>query len=229
MQGFFGNSISERLSTTPEGFLICQQARLCRSGWQRYRANELRLPDGGFELVQVFRPVEEVLSPSFLASLEGKCVTDGHPERDWVSSSNSKFYCAGHVQHVRKGPTLANGDVAIVGDLIVTDESLIRKIEQGRREISVGYSYELSRNADDKTIYMMSDLVANHIAVVEKGRAGPEIKIMDHAPEQGRPCHCPRELSRLVACDDDAEVKAINFEAAAKRFLGRNIMEMRNR
>jgi uncharacterized protein len=222
MQSYFGNVISERLSSTPEGFLVAQQARLCRSGWQQYYPSELKLE--GSELVEVFRPPEEVTAPAFLASLEGKCVVDEHPRQDWVSSSNARFYCVGHAQNIRQGPALANGDVTIVGDLVITDENLIRKIEQGKRELSVGYTYRLTDNGDGT--HSMSDLVANHVACVVRGRAGSEIKIMDHALEHGRPCHCSRELARVA---DRDEVKEINFEAAAKRFLGRNIMEVAQR
>jgi hypothetical protein len=222
VQAYFGDAISERLSSTPEGFLIAQGAKVARSGWQTYRANELGL--SGSDLVQVYRPREEVLANSFLASLEGKCVVDGHPRNDWVSSSNARWYCCGHVQNIRKGPDLENGDATIVGDLIVTDESLINKIESGKRELSVGYNYRLESRADGQ--YAMRDLVANHLACVEKARAGSEIRILDHALEQGRPCHCSRELARIA---DRDEVREINFEAAARRFLGRNIMEVRNR
>jgi hypothetical protein len=223
MQAYFGNAISERLSSTPEGFLIAQGARLCRSGWQRYLPSELQLP--GSEIVEVYRPREEVLADSFLASLEGKCVLDEHPRNDWVSSANARFYCAGHCQNIRKGPALENGDVTVIGDVIVTDEALIHKIENGKRALSVGYTYRLTPSSDGT--YAMRDLVANHVSVVESGRAGSEIKIMDHALEAPAvTCCCPRELARIA---DRDEVKEINFAASARRFLGRNIMEARNR
>ncbi len=47
------------------------------------------------------------------------------------------------------------------------DESLINKIANGKRELSVGYTYELKPNGDGS--YTMHDLVANHIAVCESG------------------------------------------------------------
>jgi uncharacterized protein len=222
VQAYFGDQISTRLSTTPEGFLVAQGARLCRSGWQQYYPSELHLP--GSELIDVYRPPEEVLAPAFLASLEGKCTVDEHPRQDWINSQNSRFYCCGHAQNIRQGPALSNGDVTVIGDLVVMDESLIRKIEQGKRELSVGYTYEIKPNGDGT--YSMSDLVANHVAVVPTGRAGREIRILDHALDKGRPCHCPRELARVA---DRDEVREVNFASAAKRFLGRNIMEVRNR
>jgi len=215
-QAFLGNVISERLSTTPEGFLVAQGARLCRSGFQKYYARELG--NAGSELVNVYRPPEEVLAPSFLASLEGKCLTDSHPDR-FVDTSNSRWHCCGHVQNVRQGPPLPNGDITIIGDLVVFDESLIQKIANGKRELSVGYAYQIA--TDDDGNFEMRNLVANHIACVESGRAGPEIRILDHDLKEnsGRACSCPRELERLAPAD---EVKAINFAASTRRFLGRN-------
>jgi hypothetical protein len=219
MQSYFGNQISTRLSTTPEGFLIAQGAVLCRSGFQTYRGVELNLSDFNGQ-VEVYRPPEEVLAPAFLASLEGKCVTDSHPTQ-FVDSSNARWVCSGHCQHVRQGPALANGDVTVIGDLVVTDENLIRKIANGQRELSVGYEYKLRENEDGD--FEMRDLVANHIACVETGRAG-SARILDHDLQAaGRACSCPRELARIADRDDVAE---INFVAAARRFLGKNIMEV---
>jgi hypothetical protein len=227
VRAYFGDKISERLSSTPEGFLVAQGAPLCRSGWQMYHPSELKIP--GSEAINVYRPPSEVTAPSFLASLEGKCIVDDHPRNDWVSSKNARWYCAGHVQNVRKGPALANGDITIIGDLVVTDESLIRKIEDGKRGLSVGYDYHLTAN--DNGTLEMRDMVANHIACVERGRAGSDFRILDHAMEAPAvTCTCPRELARVASLDEDAKVDAeigeINFAAETRRFLGKNIMEV---
>ena len=218
MQGYFGNQISTRLSQTPEGFLIAQGAVLCRSGWQSYRGVELNLSDFNGQ-VDVYRSPEEVLAPAFLASLEGKCVCDSHPTQ-FVDTSNARWVCCGHCQMIRRGPDLPNGDVTVIGDLVVTDENLIRKIANGQRELSVGYSYQL--RTDEVGEYEMRDMVANHVAVCDQGRAG-SARILDHALAAGRPCHCQRELARIA---DRDEVREINFAASARRFLGRNIMEV---
>jgi uncharacterized protein len=223
MQAYFGDAISARLSRTPEGFLVAQQARLCRSGWQTYHPSELKL--GGSEMIEVYRPRSEVLADSFLASLEGKCVVDEHPRNDWVNSQNARWFCCGHCSNIRKGPDLENGDATVIGDLVITDESLINKIASGKRELSVGYEYRMLPRDDGS--YEMRDLVANHIALVEHARAGEQIRILDHALEAPEvTCSCPRELARLVPPD---EVREIDFGAATRRFLGRNIMEVRNR
>ena len=190
MRAYFGDKISERLSSTPEGFLVAQGAPLCRSGWQMYHPSELKIP--GSEAINVYRPPSEVTAPSFLASLEGKCIVDDHPRNDWVSSKNARWYCAGHVQNVRKGPALANGDITIIGDLVVTDESLIRKIEDGKRGLSVGYDYHLTAN--DNGTLEMRDMVANHIACVERGRAGSDFRIF-HVQKSADTLNVERRIS----------------------------------
>ena len=40
---FLGSRISDHISETPEGFLICHSARLCRSGHQVYSGREIGL------------------------------------------------------------------------------------------------------------------------------------------------------------------------------------------
>jgi len=219
--GYYGEAISPRLATTPEGFLIAQGARLCRSGWQRYRRSELQA-GAGPEVIWVFRPPEEVRASTFIGSLEGKCVIDDH--RDWISAENARWFCAGHVQNIREGDPV-DGDVCIIGDLFVTDESLIRKIEQGKRELSVGYTYDLVTRDDG--VFEMRNLVANHIAVVDTGRAGHEVRILDHALQEGHAFRCPREIARLTARDERFVIKEVNFATAARRFLGKNPMEVK--
>lgn len=223
LQAFYGNSISTRLSSTPEGFLVAQGARVARSGWQMYRPSELKLP--GCDLVEVFRPPSEVCADTFIASLNGKCICDGHPGQDWVSAENARFYCAGHLQNPREGTPLANGDRVVVGDLVVTEENLIRKIENGTRELSVGYQYELVPRGDGT--YEQRDLVANHIAVVPTGRGGQQIRILDHALRApARTACCPQELARIAGRDEDIAIAEINFAAAARRFLGQNVLNV---
>lgn len=177
---------------------------------------------GGAEIIEVIRPVEEVTAATFLGSLEGKCLTDGHG--NWISSANAKWYCCGHVQNVRESEPVG-GDVCIVGDLFVIDENAIRKIANGKRQLNCGYNYTLERRADGT--YTMQNLVANHVALVDSARAGSDFRILDHALQQGRLCKCPREVARVTDRAEAVVLKEANFGAAARRYLGRNIMEVR--
>lgn len=67
------------MTKTPEGFLICHDVPIARTGTQEYMPRELSLT--GDTMVTVFRDEGEVFKPATLASFEGKPVTDNHPRQ----------------------------------------------------------------------------------------------------------------------------------------------------
>ena len=165
---YLANSISEHLYRTPEGYLICKDVPIGRTGKIQYLASELGLE--GNDIITVYRSKEENASPQTIASFEGKPITEGHPDVD-VDGTNYNYYQKGHVQNVR-----AN-DNFLIADLFITDESLINEILNGnKREVSCGYDtiYKQSGN----TLFQ-THIRGNHVAVVEEGRAGGLVKIRD--------------------------------------------------
>ena len=76
---YYGSHISEHLVKTPEGYLICYDVPINRTGTQMYTAGELGLEGEPERPVTVYRLEEDVFSPAALASLEGKDITRGHP------------------------------------------------------------------------------------------------------------------------------------------------------
>lgn len=79
MIAYYGSKISEHMTKTPEGFLICHDVPIARIGQQEYFAGELGLDGDPDRLVQVQRRPEDVFDPAAVASFEGKDVTQNHP------------------------------------------------------------------------------------------------------------------------------------------------------
>lgn len=174
MQAFYADSISEHLSKTPEGFLIARSCPVARTGHQTYTREETKLPGAG--LVQVNRTPEEVFSPATIASFEGKPIVSPHPPT-FITAENIAGYQKGHVQHVRKGPTLPDGEHSLIADLVITDATLISRIESNAiRELSAGYDYRLEPDGEG---LKMVQIRGNHVAVVPSGRAGNHVRILD--------------------------------------------------
>lgn len=196
-RGYFSAPLSENISETPEGFLICKDTVLGRTGFQTYQIRELpkeaadRLgidvsnPSANIEL---YRSADEVFAPDALASLNGKPVTDGHPNSDdgFVNPDNFNEFARGHVQNPRRGDEpLDDGEWPIIGDVLITAEPLLSKVKNRlARELSLGYDYALERAGDRVE---QRDFQYNHLAVVPKGRAGPEARIQDSAPTESPP------------------------------------------
>lgn len=172
MLAYFGERISPHMTDTPEGFLICHDVPIGRTGGMDYLARELQLDGDPERLVRVTRDEGEVFSPAALASFEGKPVTDGHPP-ETVRPENAAAYHKGHIQNVRREGAY------MVADLHITDPVLISEVRNGvKREVSCGYScvYEPAGSG-----YRQKQIRGNHVAVVPRGRAGREVAIRDGA------------------------------------------------
>ena len=171
---YYGSQISPHLVDTPEGFLICKDVPIARTGPQDYLARELMLDGDPDRVITVQRYPEDVFEDATLASLEGKPVTDGHPPEN-VGPENYAAYTKGHVQNVRR-----DGDY-IVADLYINDANLANEVRNNvKREVSCGY---LCNYVLDGSGYKQTRIRGNHVAVVPKGRAGETVSIKDAAPE----------------------------------------------
>lgn len=171
---YYGTTISPHMDVTPEGFLICRDVPIARTGTQNYFAREMMLDGDPERIVTVDRRPEDVFEAATLASFEGKPVTDGHPPEN-VGPENYAAYTRGHVQNVRRA-----GDF-IVADLYINDSSLASEVENRvKREVSCGYTCNY---VPDGSGYRQTNIRGNHVAVVPAGRAGHDVAIQDSAPE----------------------------------------------
>lgn len=174
MLAYYGHRISPNQIETSEGYLVCRNVPIARTGEQLYLAGELGLAGDPDRLVRVYRPPEEVFAPQAVASFEGKPVTDGHPPEE-VGPENYGAYARGHLQNVRREGAL------LVADLYITDPALASDIRHKvKREISCGYTCTYQAEGEG---FCQRDIRGNHAAVVPKGRAGREVAIKDAAQE----------------------------------------------
>jgi len=171
MKAFYGSRISENMTKTPDGFLVCFNVPIARTGWYEYLPQEIGLE--GQQIVKVYRSPEEVFSKQAISSFEGKIVTNGHPP-DLLTPQNSELYIKGAVQNVRRSPTETD---LLLADLIIYNDDLIKEIDQGKREVSCGYEFNCVDNGDGT--YSQVQICGNHVAVVENGRAGDRVAIKD--------------------------------------------------
>lgn len=178
MRVLIKEKLSPHKSKTPEGYLICRDAVLARTGDQDYYASEI-YPDwtGEDKLIKVYRRPEQVFSQETLASFENKPITEEHPDED-VNPENHHEYAVGFARDIRRGKD-ADGNDVMLGNIIITDSDAINDIENGiRTELSCGYNCDITTGEHPEQI----NIRGNHIALCEKGRAG-NAKIVDADPK----------------------------------------------
>lgn len=171
---YYGSTISPNIDRSPEGYLICRNVPINRTGVQIYSAGEMGLEGDPDREVKVYRLEDDVFAPAALASLEGKDITRGHPS-EMLTVDNQSIYTKGHLENIRR-----DGENT-VADLMIKDPALVSDVENGvLREVSCGYYCTYEPYLDG---YRQTHIIGNHVAVVPKGRAGAAVAIKDSAPE----------------------------------------------
>jgi len=159
------------------GFLHVK-AVIARTGIQKYLASELG--DEGNEVVGVFRPVKEVTAEKSIKSFTNSPITDNHP-MEMVTIDNYKQYAKGSNSSVNV-IQLDSGETGLETMIVITDKDLINSIKEGKKELSVGYEnilvQESGTHDGEDYEYVQTNILANHIAVVDAGRCGGVCKLM---------------------------------------------------
>src|ERR1700692_2988687 len=86
--------IGPKQSITREGFLLCEDVPLARTGKMIYGPGETPVQVGGAGYVTIIREEDEVFHPESMASFVGKDVVDEHPDDD-VMPENYRFLTRG--------------------------------------------------------------------------------------------------------------------------------------
>lgn len=160
---------------TPEGFLLCVGVPIARTGEMEYGEGETPLETGDDGIIKISRSEDEVFRAQTIASFEGKPVTINHPN-EFVTPDNWSRLAKGVTQNVRRGSGDQGDD--LIADLLITDAHTIRQIKDGLREVSCGYEAEYTQTETGKGI--QTNIIGNHVALVDQGRAGSQYSIKDH-------------------------------------------------
>ncbi|WP_207078467.1 DUF2213 domain-containing protein [Novosphingobium sp. KA1] len=157
------------------------RARAARTGVYQYGGSEVD-PDNKHglrdtALVNVLRDDGTVFDEKSVRSFIGKPVTDDHPA-DPVTTANWRDHARGTIMGAMR-----DGDY-LAFDLLLTDAEAIAKVEAGKRELSNGYRSDLEFGdftaADGtKCQARQKSITGNHVALVDRGRAGSECAIKD--------------------------------------------------
>jgi len=202
--------LSDRISKTPEGFLLCLDVPIARTGELTYAKGEL-VDDEGNDvvedrngLIKVTRGSSDLFAKTAMASFEGKAITVDHPD-EFVCPLTYRSVAVGHMQNIRQG----GGTDAdkLLADFLVTDSEAISAIEAGLRQVSLGYDADYEQI--EPGLARQTNIVGNHAALVRKGRNGSEVAVRDSAPVTSRRSH-PMSGKKSVSVGD-----------ALKKLLGR--------
>lgn len=89
-----------------------------------------------------------------------------------------------HIQGVMTNPVFDEDTKALYADITIYSDELKDAIKNDTKEISLGYfcKYKKKRGVFNGQVYdyVQEDMVGNHLAVVDAGRCGSDVKVFDH-------------------------------------------------
>ncbi|OBX73747.1 hypothetical protein A9308_00620 [Moraxella atlantae] len=171
---FTDNTTLANTRLTADGYLVGNVA-CAKVGVQTYHSSEV---GGGSGLINVYRDESEVFALDSLASFVGKPVTNDHPPVE-VKANNWKQFAVGSI-----GEGVLRDGEHIKVPVTLMDAETIKAVQNGKREISMGYTAELEwvdGVTPDGQAYQarQKNIRINHLAIVDKGRAGATCRFGD--------------------------------------------------
>ena len=168
-------------TVTDEGFLNARASVTC-VGVQRYTGSELMDCVDGLDaskLYNVYRPADVVFHDATLKSLPLKPVTINHPINDVDSSNyrNNTIGVTGEKVDVSDGENLLT-------NITIFDGKVVDRVLKDGSELSLGYDVDIEKRCGEYkgekySLCMNGPMIVNHLALVEKGRCGNNVKILD--------------------------------------------------
>ena len=155
------------------GFLVIKDNKIAKAGVFEYLGREISdsLPET--EVYKVYRPWKELEKSA--KDFEGMPVKLGH---EWVEPSKRDLKVGAISGEVRLE------EPYLIADIKIYDKDAIEAIT-GRNivELSPGYTAkyaaESGEYAGEQYDFMQQDIKYNHLAIVENGRSGKDVKIND--------------------------------------------------
>lgn len=178
------NELSHR-SFDENGYLFVDESPVLKAGVLEYYGQELI--DGGSsevdgveiepdKIYKVFIPVEELEKSAQTFTLLP--MTNDH---QWlgVEGEDARDY-----QEGTSGESAVVKNEAIYVPLKFTGDEIIDDLKNHRKEeLSASYTNKLSKSDNPEYDFIATDIKGNHIALVEKGRCGPDVRVLNNHME----------------------------------------------
>lgn len=207
-------AVNTKRTYTDEGFLLVP-GRVARTGTQEYLASELGLTDRQpNDIVIVHRPESSVFEQESLDSYLSADITVEHPVV-MVDADTHNLVSVGVV----RGPGKRDGDFVTV-DLMIKSRDAINAVESGKVQLSAGYTAIYDEAPEDSPYdFIQREIRVNHVALVDRARAGAQARLFDNKPEKITMVTVTLDSGRTVEVQDAATATLVTdtIERLTKR------------
>lgn len=179
-------TMDERVVDT-NGWFEIKANPIGKAGVFPYKGSSIGLSGSEADKIfMVFRPPEELGSPDCLNSFRLLPWIDNHVMLGPVMQEQTPNAMAAEKKGIQGviGENVFFKDNTLFANIKVFSSTLAALIEAGKRELSAGYqcAYELVSGVWEGQRYdaVQRNIRGNHLALVNEGRMGPDVAVMDH-------------------------------------------------
>ncbi len=171
-------------------------------------------------IYSVYRPEEELSNPETIKSFKLLPFVDDHPavllgDSDAGLTPAEKKGIEGII-----GEDVYYKDGILYGNIKILSESLADLIESGKKQLSVGYRcvYKIVSGVWNGIPYdaVQRNIRGNHLALVDQGRMGKEVAVLDHSIYTFDSIEITKELKMTEEVKKEEEKKGM--DAQEERF-----------
>lgn len=191
------------------GYITVDESPILRAGVLEYYGSELLdgreegdidgvkiIPD---KIYRVYIPPEELERGAETFRLLP--ITNDH---EWLGADGAD---ARDYQEGSTGETVIVKDEMLFVPLKFTGDEIVTALNQGKEELSASYTNKLSKSDSSEYDFIATDIKGNHVALVEKGRCGPDVKVLNKQMEQ-KSMKTKNEVKLII---DDKEIDLGKF------------------
>lgn len=203
------------------GFWLCNDSNISKVGVFAYLGREISPKLEADKVYYVYRPAEELFSKETIDSF--KSVVPLTDEHEMLGKDYTPAESKG-VEGVVFDPHPSDDGLYLKGNVKIFSERMKHLLNRGKKELSMGYfcDYDLTAGEFNGQHYdvVQRNLRANHVALVDRGRSGSDVRVFDRAVVYDKE---PMELTKMtktIAKDsevdkrkDISEVEAMLYEA----------------
>lgn len=186
------------------GYVEIKGNPISKVGVYPYLGSEIGAPEPD-RVYRVYRPAEELGHPETIASFRLMPMVDEHSmlgsESEGLTPAERKGVQGVVGEDVYFDPPYLRGNIKLYSEAA---KSLVRT--GAKRELSPGYRciYDFTPGAFDGEQYdaIQRTIRANHLALVEEGRTGPDVAVLDHMRSQMKCALDSNQLKEAVMADE---------------------------
>jgi hypothetical protein len=172
------NNAKSKRTIDENGFLYARDCPILRDGVMTYLGGEINTgedldPKKSYRLNISLEELKRSLDKWKL-----KPIVNDHKWLGATGNKNAKDYQEGSIGEELRIEKKEDGYNYILANLIFTNLDTVGEIQEGKKqELSTSYLFEMEKSQSLEYDYEVIDLIPNHLALVEKGRAGERVRV----------------------------------------------------